>query len=841
MKLKLLYTDLQFETAINIDNYSNKEVYYNKLKQADNSCILTIPYNLTIQNFINMYSGKNIKAVITDGENVVLTGYIRKNYSFSKKQRNQDIELEIVSPSYLLDVNTEEFFALTNTSLGVAVNSLLAKAGFSSNVELNEEIGAFVLEEGTNVKETLTELLLEYGYCYDFDNEGNFIVYPLFNIPENSSITQVFDGTNCLEEIKVDKEEQDYDGVSVEWNSVELVSNKLIFADTTNGASGDDCSILLPAKSYLGEVDDATSYYIEYDCAEGEVVYVNDASLIIESTNNNGLTYSFENLGTKGELSIYNKSDSSIKITKINVYGDLYVNKSTNKTKTSGKKLEELTAGWIHDVSKAKEFAENYANYINYADFSVSVKSRTNFALGTFVKITDTGLGTIYGRIIHKTTKLSTKAIEYKIEAISEYEPATASNSSTKKSTLIANVLFGKDGKDGTNGVSIRNKGNWASDIAYVNNSSYIDVVYYSTNGCSYSCKKSHTSSSSILPTNTTYWQLVASKGATGAQGAQGVSIRNKGNWASDIAYVNNNSYIDVVYYSTNGCSYSCKKSHTSSSSILPTNTTYWQLVASKGATGATGAQGVRGAQYRGAYSSAPTSSLINGDWYLNTTDGYCYYYTSSSSKWTKITNYTDYRYTQAIDDMVNLSATLTSNTNLTASVNTWISNLVAGNALINKLQTKTISLQDSGLIKSSNYVSGESGFFVNSNGDCEFNSGRFRGGLGDIQTFFTWEKGQTGEKTYQFEVNEPVKLILYTYAQMSNFITRVLIADLIVYCAIEESDNEYSAPFINGTIYDERLIFTTYNGHILFKYNLEVNNYDIVKTIAIIQKLGDL
>ena len=771
MKLKLLYTDLQFETAINIDNYSNKEVYYNKLKQADNSCILTIPYNLTIQNFINMYSGKNIKAVITDGENVVLTGYIRKNYSFSKKQRNQDIELEIVSPSYLLDVNTEEFFALTNTSLGVAVNSLLAKAGFSSNVELNEEIGAFVLEEGTNVKETLTELLLEYGYCYDFDNEGNFIVYPLFNIPENSSITQVFDGTNCLEEIKVDKEEQDYDGVSVEWNSVELVSNKLIFADTTNGASGDDCSILLPAKSYLGEVDDATSYYIEYDCAEGEVVYVNDASLIIESTNNNGLTYSFENLGTKGELSIYNKSDSSIKITKINVYGDLYVNKSTNKTKTSGKKLEELTAGWIHDVSKAKEFAENYANYINYADFSVSVKSRTNFALGTFVKITDTGLGTIYGRIIHKTTKLSTKAIEYKIEAISEYEPATASNSSTKKSTLIANVLFGKDGKDGTNGVS----------------------------------------------------------------------IRNKGNWASDIAYVNNNSYIDVVYYSTNGCSYSCKKSHTSSSSILPTNTTYWQLVASKGATGATGAQGVRGAQYRGAYSSAPTSSLINGDWYLNTTDGYCYYYTSSSSKWTKITNYTDYRYTQAIDDMVNLSATLTSNTNLTASVNTWISNLVAGNALINKLQTKTISLQDSGLIKSSNYVSGESGFFVNSNGDCEFNSGRFRGGLGDIQTFFTWEKGQTGEKTYQFEVNEPVKLILYTYAQMSNFITRVLIADLIVYCAIEESDNEYSAPFINGTIYDERLIFTTYNGHILFKYNLEVNNCDIAKTIAIIQKLGDL
>ena len=68
----------------------------------------------------------------------------------------------------------------------------------------------------------------------------------------------------------------------------------------------------------------------------------------------------------------------------------------------------------------------------------------------------------------------------------------------------------------------MRNKGNWASGTAYVNDSSYIDVVYYAANGCSYMCTKSHTSSSSILPTNTTYWTLVASKGDKGDKGDKG-------------------------------------------------------------------------------------------------------------------------------------------------------------------------------------------------------------------------------------------------------------------------------------------------------------------------------
>ena len=76
--------------------------------------------------------------------------------------------------------------------------------------------------------------------------------------------------------------------------------------------------------------------------------------------------------------------------------------------------------------------------------------------------------------------------------------------------------------------------------------------------------------------------------------GPKGTSLNLKGAWAANVAYVCTTAQIDVVTY--NGSSYACKKSHTSTSSILPTNTTYWTLIAQKGATGATGPQGPRGA-----------------------------------------------------------------------------------------------------------------------------------------------------------------------------------------------------------------------------------------------------
>ena len=172
----------------------------------------------------------------------------------------------------------------------------------------------------------------------------------------------------------------------------------------------------------------------------------------------------------------------------------------------------------------------------------------------------------------------------------------------------------GPAGTQGPKGISMRVKGAWAASTAYVNDSSYIDIV--TKDGSTYACKESHTSSSAF---ETAKWTMIAQKGATGpqgptgpqgaagakgntgpqgptgpagTQGPKGISMRVKGAWAASTAYVNDSSYIDII--TKDGNTYACKESHTSSSTF---ETAKWTMIAQKGATGPQGPQGTAGAK----------------------------------------------------------------------------------------------------------------------------------------------------------------------------------------------------------------------------------------------------
>ena len=77
----------------------------------------------------------------------------------------------------------------------------------------------------------------------------------------------------------------------------------------------------------------------------------------------------------------------------------------------------------------------------------------------------------------------------------------------------------GATGATGATGVSLRLKGAWSSSTAYVNNTSYIDLV--TANGNTYACKVSNTNQA---VTNTKYWELIAQKGAKGDKGETGAT-----------------------------------------------------------------------------------------------------------------------------------------------------------------------------------------------------------------------------------------------------------------------------------------------------------------------------
>lgn len=110
------------------------------------------------------------------------------------------------------------------------------------------------------------------------------------------------------------------------------------------------------------------------------------------------------------------------------------------------------------------------------------------------------------------------------------------------------------------------------------------------------------------------------------------------------------------------------------------------------------GAKGQRGSSYWG---TKKPDDAVYGDYYLDVNDGYIYEYSATYNAWIKITDYSDFRYKQAMNDMLSV-AEHAPNIQFLAVVNAWVKNLVAGTALINELFAKNIIAQNK--IASSNY-----------------------------------------------------------------------------------------------------------------------------------------
>ena len=147
------------------------------------------------------------------------------------------------------------------------------------------------------------------------------------------------------------------------------------------------------------------------------------------------------------------------------------------------------------------------------------------------------------------------------------------------------NVTFSSD----ANAVTINStagltwNGAWTSQDYVVN-----DAVSY--NGAAYVCKLNTTASQN--PSDGTYWDILAEKGAPGSNGADGTNgvdgapgLAWQGAWVTATSYSNN----DGVKH--NGASYICTTGHTSGASSEPlvggSWATYWDVLSEKGSSGA--------------------------------------------------------------------------------------------------------------------------------------------------------------------------------------------------------------------------------------------------------------
>lgn len=151
-----------------------------------------------------------------------------------------------------------------------------------------------------------------------------------------------------------------------------------------------------------------------------------------------------------------------------------------------------------------------------------------------------------------------------------------------------------------------------------------ITVAAAATTGGTVTIPVTITTNGSSVVINKTFSYSISFKGQTGGTGPTGVSMRNKGAWATGVAYTAGTSggtYIDVV--TEGGSSYACKTGHTSSSTNKPPNSTYWTLLSEKGETGDTGPQGATGPQGpQGEEGDPAILVVITGDITLRNNSG---------------------------------------------------------------------------------------------------------------------------------------------------------------------------------------------------------------------------
>lgn len=441
MNCLLAYDGQTIDVEVINSNYQKTEIYYQSLKTADNSVRFTCCFTQELADFLKTNINEDVLVTITDDNgNAEFTGYVRKTLKFSKTQINQPIAIEVVSPSYLLNKSVKQSKAFVNKTIAQIVESLLVEAGFpyiGTLSALNALPALIIVKEGENYREVISQMLYEYGFTFDFDADGFFQVFPLFNLPAKESVTQVFDGTNALKEIVVTAKEHEYDSVKASWEKIDYYTDTLIFRDTTNAdQSTDTCKQEVQPGEYFA---DKYGNILNCDSEYGTIRFIQNIRPDVK-TDNSSLThfmsmYEYDELTqTQGNrlvdrifFTAKNTGNAPYNLVRIDCYGDVYVANAYVEEQSFGdKKQNQITLKYIGDESHAQDFVRKLTNWYKYATDEISVQSKTDYALGSFVKVSENGIGTYWGRIIKKSTRLSTNIIEYVIETFTDYEPAVS-------------------------------------------------------------------------------------------------------------------------------------------------------------------------------------------------------------------------------------------------------------------------------------------------------------------------------------------------------------------------------------------------------------------------------
>lgn len=456
------------------ESYQSQEILHNRLKVADSSCSFKVTFDMYLaENFKTQINSDKVRIEIKDekGKNIG-TFFVKNTLTFEKTQHNQPIGIQGISPSFFLNEDLPKTVVMLENTVEQIVKKLLRQIKCSCRVSIpvHNTLHYFAEKEGDNVKNIVDELLYEYGHVAFFDKDGNLTARNLFDVPEDTrSITEPLDGNSLRESIKVDATEHEVDFVCANYNKIEMVRDTLLFSDTQNADDKNKCKIEIKPGHYIFESDEEKKSreksgkgkkvsYLDYDSTFGDVLYVSriKESVIFDG----GISHEIgrfddegNDLVNRASLVAYNNSPVSAWCRKLEIYGDAWIATSYDSVvSTKGTKRKDIDLKYVNDKDTASAFAVNVADWYRFSNFSLTVRSYVDYGLGTYVKVSDYGIGVYYGRIRSKKRTLKNDCIEYEIESMSDYVPCEIEKSSSSPGSSNASSTPGKPGAKGDKG-----------------------------------------------------------------------------------------------------------------------------------------------------------------------------------------------------------------------------------------------------------------------------------------------------------------------------------------------------------------------------------------------------
>jgi hypothetical protein len=431
------YEPIEFESESLVKN----EFLYSELQPKDSSVQFSILPDTTLFNKLRGASYSNVPVQILKNNEPYFYGYIKKDYTFRKTQSLDSLGVEIASPSYFLKKKIGKDLYYVNITVTNLISTLLAYAGVTSTVTLpsiTSTIPVFknAYDDDTTYHKVISDLLFEYGYGFRFDNEGNLYCFELF--PTEIQSSYIFDGSVNRIEVRQEVKEETYEGVIVNWTGTKTLSDVTIFSDTTNGNSINTCNIEIEPNSYYEFEDGVTQYYAEYDYIDGgaELLAVENVTLEVEKDSDIS-TELFTPYPLKALLSLKNNNSLLSKnITKLNLKAETaIITGATNVSKvikvSDTEDLYTYDTTYIHSKDDADNLANGLAWYYNYTDYTYKLSSKVDKPINSIVTISENGLGANLCRVVSKKYKEYLDIIEYELEAVAEYIPAVAENTTT--------------------------------------------------------------------------------------------------------------------------------------------------------------------------------------------------------------------------------------------------------------------------------------------------------------------------------------------------------------------------------------------------------------------------